>query len=692
MATELENLVPEADVEVEGMRGPKGDKGDSYVLTEADKEEIARKVDTIIDAETDKTLSISGKPADAKAAGDAIDDLKADYNKLTTATAEDVGKALKAKTVTDGKVTEWEFGEAGGADPAVIEQAVTDWLNAHPEATTTVTDGSITTVKLADWTVPFVYPEQFGAVGDGATDDAPAIQSAINYCIQTGKDLIFMPKTYGVIPYQQDKSVIIYNSALYALIINGRISIDFNGAVIKLLTNTIKGFTVIHLTDADGVVLKNGTIIGDRDTFTISNDNSQLLDMFDCKNCVIDSIRMKDSKGDCFGHTGVQIDQPNTTREFEDFYMGNLITNCVMSHSTRHGMTFSKGRGVTFFNCRIENVRSEGQISYEGSAIDMEPYYGIGSVYDVRFIECSMTDNSNGPYVQNCTDVRFDNCFLQDIGFRSSINGHVDNCIIVGKVAINSSSAVFNSNRISSVITISNTIDILTKYGILADIYIVNNICENGIQVNTSRSDYLIGDIVIAGNTINKSDSNTAVIGVLGKNDTGEIRSVKIENNRLYNNYSGIASGGGNQIDIKKAPKVVVRNNAMLYDILVASQTSEVVACEKVGELVFNDNIIQFEEKQDGTYIRNIKRILRIKDIANNAIIQGNVVNPEGNTMSAFPLYLIRGETTTEEPPKAVVMNNYINGCTGINNANDGPVNMLVDFGNVVNNVITNAQ
>ena len=36
-----------------------------------------------------------------------------------------------------------------GADPAVIEEAVADWLAAHPEATTTVQDGSITEAKLA---------------------------------------------------------------------------------------------------------------------------------------------------------------------------------------------------------------------------------------------------------------------------------------------------------------------------------------------------------------------------------------------------------------------------------------------------------------------------------------------------------------------------------------------------------------
>lgn len=43
-----------------------------------------------------------------------VADLKSGFTKMQTATAEDVGKALKAKTVADGKVTEWEFGDSGG--------------------------------------------------------------------------------------------------------------------------------------------------------------------------------------------------------------------------------------------------------------------------------------------------------------------------------------------------------------------------------------------------------------------------------------------------------------------------------------------------------------------------------------------------------------------------------------------------
>ena len=71
-----------------------------------------------------------------------------DIRRITTAEAGDEGKVLSAKTVTDGKVTEWDYVDV--ADPDVITQAVDDWLDDHPEATTTVQDGAITEPKLND--------------------------------------------------------------------------------------------------------------------------------------------------------------------------------------------------------------------------------------------------------------------------------------------------------------------------------------------------------------------------------------------------------------------------------------------------------------------------------------------------------------------------------------------------------------
>ena len=62
--------------------------------------------------------------------------------------------------------------------PVPVDEAVQDWLDEHPEATTTVQDGSLTYKKLVTGTLDFVTPEMFGAVGDGVTDDSIAITNA----------------------------------------------------------------------------------------------------------------------------------------------------------------------------------------------------------------------------------------------------------------------------------------------------------------------------------------------------------------------------------------------------------------------------------------------------------------------------------------------------------------------------------
>ena len=72
--------------------------------------------------------------------------------------------------------------EEGGLNikDEVIEADINAWLNAHPEATTTVQDRSITQNKMAIGAMSFVSPEMFGAVGDGTADDTQSIQNAIN--------------------------------------------------------------------------------------------------------------------------------------------------------------------------------------------------------------------------------------------------------------------------------------------------------------------------------------------------------------------------------------------------------------------------------------------------------------------------------------------------------------------------------
>lgn len=74
---------------------------------------------------------------------------------------------------------------APGVSPSVIEQAVSDWLDDHPEATTTVEDGSITEEKLA---------ADLAAMLSNMGDDVTQLKSAIN---STASDVNEISEAYG---------------------------------------------------------------------------------------------------------------------------------------------------------------------------------------------------------------------------------------------------------------------------------------------------------------------------------------------------------------------------------------------------------------------------------------------------------------------------------------------------------------
>ena len=103
------------------------------------------------------------------------------------------GQLLRTKG--DG-TTEWS--DVGTPTQEQVGTAVNSWLDEHPEATTTVEDGSLTEAKLSNdlkmKTVNnWVTPQMYGAVADGTTDDTVAIQAALD----SGYNVLFPYGTYA---------------------------------------------------------------------------------------------------------------------------------------------------------------------------------------------------------------------------------------------------------------------------------------------------------------------------------------------------------------------------------------------------------------------------------------------------------------------------------------------------------------
>lgn len=209
------------------------------------------KITAAVNTYLDENPPVTGATAEQAAQIDKnvadIGELKGDLVDLGT------GKIDKPTTANNNKIPranngEVEWVEVGQPTDEQTETAVTNWLDDHPEATTTVQDGSLTenkfTEDLRNHTIKdYVTPEMFGAVGDGTTDDVLAIESAIN----TKKPILLTKKYYISRPIN-----IIDNTRIYGDRINRRYDQPIDTCYIKSMSgffHNANGVNMVFLLD-----------------------------------------------------------------------------------------------------------------------------------------------------------------------------------------------------------------------------------------------------------------------------------------------------------------------------------------------------------------------------------------------------------------------------------------------------------
>lgn len=241
----------------------------------------------------------------------------------------------------------------------------------------------------------FKSVKEFGAVGDGVSDDTSAIKAAVKYINENGGILYFPTATY-LVSAQANKDNIMEITS------EKEIVIDFMGSTIKLSNNGFPRYSVVKALYTKYLIVKNGVLVGDRLThdYTVGElaessshafgsgiyfDNSRYALAYNMEsyNFTGDSMVMKNSKSG-----GVMI-----------------ADECNFHHSRRQGITVVESDQVIIKNTIIHHIGSMDDVKGVSpmAGIDVEPEWDTYKVNKIVFDNVNIYDIDGYGLVANKT-------------------------------------------------------------------------------------------------------------------------------------------------------------------------------------------------------------------------------------------------------------------------------------------------
>lgn len=488
----------------------------------------------------DDTLSKRGYAADAGAVGELKEDL---VKKIDKPTIEDNNKFPRAK---DGSV---EWVEHGLPTDEQTDSAIANWLNSHPEATTTVEDNSLTIDKMVIGTLGYVTPEMYGAVGDGETDDSTAFIAAVN-------------SGYNVICKDNGNYLISGNVVCDAQ------SIIFDGNGAKITVDITSETRVTALNFRHTAIVKNLNLVTDiaSNVGGLSFSDTNTTNTYTI-NCYI--------KG--FGLYGV-VNCSNV--------INTIFENCcqLSGAQTGNGYYFSSRNNIIISNCTF---LCDGG----GDNLDHAIYSGGSGYSNIKILDSTFVLKSEsckiGPLINVCGSLneKQTECIIANNFIDYSLSKTVDQAAVAVSLenSIISNNIIFGGNNAGGAsLFVVDAVKVLVSENVLTnkpisiskadDLVIARNDIHTGIRLygssintlknvkiinntitgNINSPDHYFSNVIIADNVIN---------GMIYLLTAAESNNLLIRNNLIYSMNLAFAIVIGKYTDVLVERNTVYSND-----------------------------------------------------------------------------------------------------------------------------------
>jgi parallel beta-helix repeat protein len=371
----------------------------------------------------------------------------------------------------------------------------------------------------------------YGATGDGSTDDTAAFHSAISVLASTGGTLYVPPGVYIISTDYSSSSDCVRPCS------NMTLQLD-SGATLKAspsVSASLPAYAVIYILDVTDVTICGGAVMGDVSTHTgTTGEQGGCVELWHSQRITIRDVALSDAWGDGIYVTG----EPTFTSGTESTDIaisGVRTTNC-----RRNGMAIVGARRMEITNSSFNTTgATKGTLPKAG--IDCEPDPSAYSVEDISITNCSFDSNSNiGVQIAaGATRVAVSACTFHDNAVNAILFGNTaaqgTSCIIGNTILSNTAvGAAICLDDFQGAVVANNTISGKFKYGI--------SMLGGASSAN--------GNNVVANNYITGDDTTDSQYGIYSDNSDSR--------DQITGNWlSGVQTG----IWVQVSSNVTIANN-----------------------------------------------------------------------------------------------------------------------------------